>query len=289
MSILWPRFIVLASLSLMFILYYFLAMDEQRRMLKAYPESYSRYMSGTGMFLPRGMEKHFAFMPKGASKYILAPAMIVTLVIGSGFILRAVTLNSLYFESKGSITLLSVLPEDNKLDAVALEGIMKARSAGELNMLKEGRGYLGYLMPGDYIMQGMIANTGDDFHLFKKHNTVMMISEWVLHPFQHLRSSPSLHMAKMHNVDPAVARRHHCPLGINDASLSCDTCPYRRIIIDEVSNDRGTRLEGRKLLSFDSRRAPVAFIDINTKTGKIVNAKEVEKATAWADVPTPAI
>src|SRR5208283_378280 len=31
--ILWPRFIVLATLSLMFILYYFLAKDEERRML----------------------------------------------------------------------------------------------------------------------------------------------------------------------------------------------------------------------------------------------------------------
>jgi len=42
MSILWPRFIVLASLSLMFILYYFLAKDEERRMLNRYGESYTR-------------------------------------------------------------------------------------------------------------------------------------------------------------------------------------------------------------------------------------------------------
>jgi hypothetical protein len=144
-------------------------------------------------------------------------------------------------------------------------------------------------MPGDYVMQGMIANTGDDFHLFKQHNTVMMITEWVLHPFQHLRSSPSLHMAKMHGVDPAVARRHHCPLGINDPSLDCNNCPYRRIIIDEVGNPNGNHTTGKGMLSFDSNRHPVYSIDINTRTGEIVKILKVESATAWQDVPTPAI
>ena len=42
MAILWPRFIVLASLSLMFVLYYFLARDEERRMLSQYGESYRK-------------------------------------------------------------------------------------------------------------------------------------------------------------------------------------------------------------------------------------------------------
>ena len=289
MSILWPRFIVLASLSLMFILYYFLAMDEERRMLKLYPQIYPQYMKHTGMFLPQAVETRISFIPEGQFKYILMPIMIVTLVIGTGFLLREITLHSLYFESEGNITLLSMLPEDNRLDATALDSIVKAHADGKLNMLDSGKDYLGYLMPGDYIMQGMIANTGDDFHLFKQHNTLMMITEWVLHPFQHLRSSPSLHMAKMHNVDPAFARRHHCPLGINDPSLDCNTCPYRRLIIDEVSNNRGERLAGKELMSFNTARVPVVFIDINTKTGEIIKSKKVGTATAWADVPTPAI
>lgn len=292
MGILWPRFIVLASLSLMFILYIFLAKDEEKRMLKHYGEKYKAYMSNTGMFFPRAMEESLSFMkpiiPKGSMKYPVS-ALIIILVIGTGFALREITLHSLYFESKNNITILSMLPEDNNLDAVALGSIIKNNTNGTLNILDKNKNYLGYLMPGDYVMQGMIANTGDDFHLFKQHNTIMMITEWVLHPFQHLRSSPSLHMAKMHGVDPAIARRHHCPLGINDPSIDCNTCPYRRVIIDEVSNKEGVRLAGKGLLSFDTTRVPVAFIDINTKTGEIVNAKKVEKATAWADVPTPAI
>lgn len=293
MSILWPRFIVLVSLSLMFILYYFLAKDEERRMLKHYGETYKDYMSNTGMFFPRAMEERCSFVrpliPRCPFKYLAISTLIITMVIGAGFLLREITLHSLYFDSKDNITILSMLPEDNGLDANALDSIIKTYADGKLDMLDKNKDYLGYLMPGDYVMQGMIANTGDDFHLFKQHNTVMMITEWVLHPFQHLRSSPSLHMAKMHGVDPVVARRHHCPLNINDPSLDCSTCPYRRIIIDEVSNGGGGHLTGKGLLSFDTTRVPVAFIDLNTKTGEIINIKKVEKATAWADVPTPAI
>ena len=60
MAILWPRFIVLASLSLMFVLYYFLALDEERRMLNQYGDSYREYMNSSGMFLPRALERPLA-------------------------------------------------------------------------------------------------------------------------------------------------------------------------------------------------------------------------------------
>jgi protein-S-isoprenylcysteine O-methyltransferase Ste14 len=216
MSILWPRFNVLASLSLMFILYYFLAKNEERRMLNQYGDSYKQYMDNTGMFFPGFLERNFAVL----NRFVL-PVIIIIVVIGAGFILRTVTLNSLPFTSKNNITLVSMLPEDNQVSASVLSGIAKAQAAKKLDYLKGDKDYLGYLMSPDYIMQGMIADTGGEFHLFKKHHTIAMISEWVLHPFAHLRSSPATHMAKMHGMEPSVARRHHCPLGINDPLLDC--------------------------------------------------------------------
>ena len=63
MSILWPRFLVLASLSLMFILYYFLAKDEERRMLGHFGDGYREYMERTGMFLPRLLPARPAEVP----------------------------------------------------------------------------------------------------------------------------------------------------------------------------------------------------------------------------------
>ena len=162
-------------------------------------------------------------------------------------------------------------------------------AAPNLSFLKADKDYLGYVMPADYVMQGMIADTGGEFHLHQHHNTFALITDWVLNPFDHLRRSPSAQMAAMHNADPAMARRHHCPLAVNDPALQCQTCPFRRIILLEVDHDGKERLSKEELFSFDVTRIPVCFIDINTQTGEIINVKQVEKATAWKDVPTPAI
>jgi protein-S-isoprenylcysteine O-methyltransferase Ste14 len=293
MCILWPRFIVLASLSLMFILYYFLAIDEQRRMLAQYGESYKGYLQKTGMFIPRFIGRRFSFieniLPSTSLRYAIIAALIIVVVIGTGFVLRGITLSSIAFESQENLTLVSILPEDNRLSAVVLDSILKDNKSKDAGALQSDRDYFGYVMPPDYIMQGMIADTGGDFHLYKKHHSIAMITEWVLHPFSHLRSSPAMHMAKMHNVDPAVARRRHCPLGITDPDFDCATCPYRRVIIVEVVHNSGGHISGSRLLAFNTKRVPVEVIDLNAKTGQIVQTAKVSKSTAWENVPTPAI
>jgi hypothetical protein len=144
-------------------------------------------------------------------------------------------------------------------------------------------------MPADYVMQGMIANTGDEFHLHKHHHTFALIADWVLNPFDHLRRSPSEHMARMHGVDPAVVRRHHCPLTRNEPGRQCEACPFRRIVFVEIDHGDKGHLSREKLFSFDAARVPVCFIDLNVETGEVINMKRVEKATAWRDVPTPTI
>jgi hypothetical protein len=144
-------------------------------------------------------------------------------------------------------------------------------------------------MPVAYIMQGMIADTGSEFHLYKKHHTLAMINEWVLHPFQHLRASPSLYMAKMFHVDPALARRHHCPIAEKKESMDCNSCDYRRVAVVEIEHNGSGHVSGARLLAVDTKRVPVSFVDINTKTGEIVNVVRVKKATAWENVPTPSI
>ncbi len=285
MSILWPRFIVLASLSVMFILYYLLAKDEEKRMLRLYGASYQDYMDRTGMFVPKQVERRISFVPEGPWRYAVVPMSILVLVIGTGFFLREVTLGSLAFESRGNLTLVPILPEDETMSAGVLAGLL-TQNGGVDAGLSGDKDYLGYVMPVDYIMQGMIADTGTEFHLYKKHHTVAMINEWVLHPFQHLRSSPSLHMAQMFHVDPAVARRHHCPIAAKKADGDCDSCTYRRVALVEIEH-AGGHISGSALLGVDTTRVPVSFIDINAKTGQIVNIVRVRKATAWEDVPTP--
>jgi protein-S-isoprenylcysteine O-methyltransferase Ste14 len=294
MSILWSRFLVLASLSLMFVLYYFLAKDEERRMLSRFGEDYRNYMLRTGKFVPRLIESRvsaiFEWVPNQTLKHAVITLGIFIVVIGSGFILRAITLASLPFEASGNVTLVSILPEDDILSQKALGVLLPASgTVSDLSFLKADKDYLGYVMPADYVMQGMIADTGGEFRLHQHHNTFALITDWVVHPFDHLRRSPSAQMAVMHHVDPAMARRHHCPLGINDPALQCQSCPFRRIVFVEIDHNGKDRLTKAGLFSFGVTRIPVSFIDINIQTGQLIDVERVGKATAWRGVPTPAI
>jgi hypothetical protein len=290
MVVLWPRFVVLVTLSIMFILYYFLAKDEERRMKAQYGDSYRQYISTTGMFFPRFIERFSPFDRKLKSlKYVLVPLSIVIVVICFGFALRQITLHSLKLESKDNITFVSMLPEDSELSKVAIESIVESEKAGSIDFLDKHREYLGYLMPVDYVMQGMIADTGESYHLHKKHHTFALIVDWILNPFEHLRRPPSAMMAKEHNVEQGLARRHHCPISMKSPNLECDSCPYRRVIITETKYDDSQRYAGTKLFSFNANRKPVGFIDINTQNGEIIRTQIVGSETAWKDVPTPAI
>jgi hypothetical protein len=262
-------------------------------MIREYGDGYRDYRSRTGMFVPRSVERLFMWPGLTAEnarlRNVIVPLLIVAAVLGGGFICRTVTLHSLPYATAGNITLLPILPEDRALASEVLQGIAKGENAGKIAFLDPGSAYLGYIMPVDYIMQGMIANTGSRFHLFKKHHSVAMVTDWVLHPFQHLRRPPSAHFAKMHGKDPKLARRHHCPLEINDANLTCDACPYRRVILVRIDTHSKRIASGPDLLAFGADRVPAGFIDVNTRTGQIVNARKVSRSTAWKGVPTPAI
>src|SRR5208337_122093 len=226
---------------------------------------------------------------QNAMRYVSICFSIIVIVIGSGFLLRFITLHSIGLSTAENITILPILPEDTDIGKRVLGKITAESGAKRLEFIDSRKDYLAYLMPSDYVMQGMIADTGGEFHLHKGHNTFALITDWVVHPFEHLRRSPAAQMAKMHGVDPVVARRRHCPIGINDPNLSCQSCPYRRIIFIEIDHAGNSHVASEELFSFEASRIPVGFIDVNTSTGQIVTAQRVEKKTAWKDVPTPSI
>ena len=57
LAVMWPRFLTLTLFAVMLFLYYLLAKDEERRMMNRFGEGYIAYMSRTGMFLPRFIER----------------------------------------------------------------------------------------------------------------------------------------------------------------------------------------------------------------------------------------
>jgi protein-S-isoprenylcysteine O-methyltransferase Ste14 len=293
MAILWPRFIVLAMLGIMLILYYNLARNEEERMRIRFGGSYDTYMERTGMFAPRWLEKLFSpaqkLMPGGVPGAVLGSVAVFVLLLGGGFVLRAITLDSLPMDARNNVTLVSILPEDQDMLDSTLQGVLAYEKDDGNQLFLPDRSYLGYVMPADYIMQGMIADTGSDSQLHKQHQTPTLIADWIFHPFAHLRRPPSAYMAKMYGVDPAVARRHHCPVGINDPSLECDSCPHRRVIFIEVSDENLSQITGQNCLSITTQRKPICYMDIDTRTGAIDSIQPVGTGTAWKDVPTPVI
>jgi hypothetical protein len=74
------------------------------------------------------------------------------------------------------------------------------------------------------------------------------------------------------------------------SDLKNDECPlFHFLIFVKVSHGGTAHESGQALLAVTSERTPAVAVDVDTRTGDIVNTIKVGKATAWRDVPTPAI
>jgi protein-S-isoprenylcysteine O-methyltransferase Ste14 len=115
LAILWPRFLTVVLWAVMIGLYYFLARDEEKRMLAEFGDQYAAYMSRTGMFLPKLLEQgllKIAVPVPPVLRVPLALALVLVLSVGSAFALRSYTVAKLPLWSDGRVTVLAILPGD---------------------------------------------------------------------------------------------------------------------------------------------------------------------------------
>jgi protein-S-isoprenylcysteine O-methyltransferase Ste14 len=117
LAVMWPRFLTLALFAVMLFLYFLLARDEERRMLNRFGESYQRYMSRTGMFLPRAVERALGAGDQPSSPLTMGNAAAIFLdlmlvCVGSGFLLRAYTVRHLPLAQVGDIDVIAITAED---------------------------------------------------------------------------------------------------------------------------------------------------------------------------------
>ncbi|MEJ2689841.1 MAG: isoprenylcysteine carboxylmethyltransferase family protein [Deltaproteobacteria bacterium] len=274
LAILWPRFLNVALWCCMTLLYYLLARDEERRVLKDYADTYGPYMERTGMFLPRAMER-FLFPASGVGRF-LTFVLLCGLALGATFWLRWYTVHHLTLWQQGRVTAIAILPEDGvkmehrMADILAMEPVA-AR-------LKDNVRYLVYVMPQDYVMQGMIADTGDNWRLYKHHHTLAMIVDWIFHPFRHLRAG---HMAMAgHHPD---MMRHAMP----GAAAGATGGVVRRLIWLKLEN---LPLSGDAYGAFgmDVVRKPVFMADVEFHRLQLLAVKDLPSdITGWNHVPTP--
>ena len=279
LAIMWPRFLTLTLFAVMLFLYYLLAKDEERRMTNRFGESYISYMNRTGMFFPRFIEKILIGSSKpqqrlSIGKAILIFAVLLAVLVGSGFILRAYTVHHLPLEQVNYVDVITITKEDLITAKQLLPSIIKdSVIASKLQPIENRKGHrlLAYFIPIDYVMQGMIADTGGEWKLFEQHKTIGMITEYILHPFGHLTGG---HMG-------------HAAMGPHNLSMHDSPSMKRRIIFIEVSASSRELTSPFDDFNINIDRTPLFFVDVHLHTGEILQIRDTPKGSGWGTVPTP--
>jgi hypothetical protein len=233
-------------------------------MLRSHAADYRLYMERTGMFLPKPVEKRI--MPQGAGGRIALFVLLSVLAMGSAFFLRSYTISHLPVWSDNIVVAMSILNDDKFK--------MEHRMADILRMdeirprLNDNDKYLVYFLPPHYIMQGLIADTGGDWKLYKQHHTISMITDWIFHPFSHLSEAH-------HGTHAGMQHEAH---SVNDGIT-------RRLIFLKIGNAESGALSD--MFSINAKRIPQFMIDIDIHNLQLLDLKELPGETGWGTVPTP--
>jgi protein-S-isoprenylcysteine O-methyltransferase Ste14 len=267
LAILWPRFLTVVLWLIMTGVYYLLAKDEERRMLDGYEETYRPYMKKTGMFLPKWIEK--SVTPASAIGKAGLAVGFAAVVIGAAFLLRAYTINHLTLWIKAqSVASVAILPEDGfkmehrMADVLALPDLRP--------WICDNKHYLVYFLPRDYIMQGMIADTGGNWRLYEQHHSFSMITDWIFHPFRHLRES--------HHAAHGGMHMQHAGAGMEGGVI-------RRLIF--LSIEDVDVKSPADLFSINALRVPQFMVDVDVHNMQLLEIRDLPHGSGWGSVPTP--
>ncbi len=279
LAVMWPRFLTLTLLAVMLFLYYLLARDEERRMLNRFGDSYRGYMERTGMFVPRVAERLLGkgVQPRPAltvSRAICILFGLLVVCVGSGFILRAYTVRHLPLAQVSGVDTLTITTDDLEAAKELLPSVLAEPSVtSKLQAVQSGARHrvLAYFIPIDYIMQGMIADTGPEWKLFQHHRTFRMIAEYIIHPFAHVAGGHQ-HMAGMTHHDPSM---HNSPM------------MKRRIIFLDLSAGQRPLASPEDDFGINVRRVPLFFVDLHLHTAEILQVHDLASGSGWGTVPTP--
>ena len=265
LAILWPRILTVVLWILMVSVYYFLAKDEERRMLKAHRDTYAPFMQRTGMFLPGKIEKLISPSSK-PGKIAFGIGLAVVVLCGT-FLLRSYTISHLtLWTGAGNVTAVAILPEDSFKMEHRMAAILALPEVQK--RLESDKHYLVYFIPRNYIMQGMIADTGGDWKLFEQHQTMGMITDWVFNPFGHLREGHhAMHGAMTHDGGGAAPEL------------------TRRLIF--LSIEGGSGQSPSSLFSINAVRVPQFMVDIDLHEASLLAVKDLPHGSGWGSVPTP--
>jgi hypothetical protein len=140
--------------------------------------------------------------------------------LASAFALRSYTVARLPLWSNGQVSVLAVLPGDAIMVQHRMEDVLRMPEVRS-RLVTTGGAVLGYLVPTQYVMQGMIADTDPAYRLYERHQTMGMIADWIFHPFRHLEGGHAM--------------THHATVGVGAAASPT----VRRVIFLRVGESGG--------------------------------------------------
>jgi hypothetical protein len=273
LAILWPRFLTIVLWAVMAGLYYLLARDEERRMVNDFGDQYRQHAARTGMFVPRGLERVGSAIPfprASVARGLLGYAVLVAVVVGGAFALRAYTIARLPLWSQGRVAAMAILTGDSVMlehrmaDVLELPQVKAEidRSTGPI---------LVYLVPQQYVMQGMIADTGPEWRLYEHHQTFAMIADWIFHPFRHLEGGC---MMMQHNM------------GAASVTSPVAGGVVRRLIFLRLDSARSSTARS-SIFGINTVRVPQFLADVDIHNLILLDIRPLGPGTGWGRVPTP--
>jgi protein-S-isoprenylcysteine O-methyltransferase Ste14 len=272
LAILWPRFLTAALWAVMVTLYDLLARDEERRMVAGFGHQYRAYMETTGGFVPRSLDRLLGQIPLPGQPLLRAALVLLLafgLSVGAAFALRSYTVRRLPLWSDGRVTVLPILKGDGMLLEHRMRDVLQLPEVRA--RLEQGRGaILGYLVPPNYVMQGMLADTDPAWRLYEHHQTLAMITDWVFHPFRHLEGGHKM----MHDAMGGAA-------GAAPSSPTARRLIFLRV---QAGESGGARPD---LFSINATRTPQFFVDVDVHELLVLQVKDLGPETGWGLVPTP--
>jgi protein-S-isoprenylcysteine O-methyltransferase Ste14 len=271
LAILWPRFLTIVLWTIMVGLYYLLARDEQRRMVNKFGGQYRQYIARTGMFFPRRLEEAFGRLPFPKSPVfgpLLGFVVLVVVAVGGAFALRAYTVARLPLWSSGRVTALAILPGDGTMLDHRMAEVLELPEVKAL-LTKTPGPILVYFLPQEYVMQGMIADTGPEWRLYGHHQTPAMITDWIFHPFRHLQGGHGTHHT-----------------GESQAPGAATAGVARRIIFLRVQTPREAATPA-SLFAINATRIPRFLADVDIHNLVLLEIKDLGPGTGWGNVPMP--
>jgi protein-S-isoprenylcysteine O-methyltransferase Ste14 len=274
LAILWPRFLTVILWVAMVGLYDLLARDEERRMVNEFGDRYRKYMARTGMFLPRGMVRTVVrltpFQKSPLLRSLLGFALLVAVAVGGSFALRAYTIGHLPLWSQGRITAIAILPADSAMLEHRMADVLALPEVNS-RLARSPEPILVYVVPRNYVMQGMIADTAPQWRLYERHQTLAMIADWILHPTRHLQGEDRM--------------AHHNGGGASD-TISASSGTVRRLIFLQLDTPL-SRNDRAAVFGITTARVPLFFADLEMHSLALLDIQALGPGTGWGRVPTP--